>query len=215
MLNETPPPTDRIAPPTASVLTPEQQQVAAWVTAAQAGDRDAMEQLILHFQDRVWRRARYRIGDHDEASEVAQEVFIICFRKIGQFRGESQFWTWLMRIVDNQVKNREGWWRRRKRQSTFSLHDLFVGEDESETAFDPPDPAPSPSQQVAGREAMAALEKTLGDLSPDHREILLLRFADGLAYEEIAETLAISLGTVKSRINRARAELRERMADFL
>lgn len=190
-------------------------QVVAWIQAARQGNRQAMEDLLRHFQDRVWRRARYRIGDPDEAWEVAQEVFLICFRKLDQFRGESNFWTWLARIVDNQVRNRQGWWRRRRQNVTFSMHDLLRGEDEEETEWDPPDPSPSPRQEVAGREMLTALEGTLQGLSAEHREILLLRFADNQSYEEIAETLHISLGTVKSRINRARQELRERMKDFL
>ena len=189
--------------------------VPGMVTAAQAGDRDAMERLLAHFQDRVWRRARYRIGDHDEAWEVTQEVFLICFRKIGQFRGESQFWTWLARIVDNQVKNRQGWWRRRRREKTFSMHDMWRDPEEEEGNWEPPDTAPSPRQEAEGREQLGALEGVMAEMSGEHREILLLRFADGLAYEEIAETLDLSLGTVKSRINRARNELKKRMQDYL
>ncbi|MCL5269410.1 MAG: sigma-70 family RNA polymerase sigma factor [bacterium] len=194
----------------------EEAQVAQWVRAAQEGDRDALARIIECYQDRVWRRARYRIGDPDEAWEVTQDVFIICLRKIGQYRGDAPFWFWLMRIVDNQVRNRQGWWRRRRRAQTFSLEDLGgqAGDDEK-TAFDPPDSAPSPRQEAAGREAFAILETKMGELSAEHREILLLRFADGLAYEEIAATLDISLGTVKSRINRARAELREKMKDYI
>ena len=197
--------------PTAGAADP----VPAWVTAAQAGDRLAMERLLGHFQDRVWRRARYRIGDHDEAWEVTQEVFLICFRKIGQFRGESQFWTWLARIVDNQVKNRQGWWRRRRRDKTFSMHDLWRDPEEEEGSWEPPDSAPSPRQEAEGREQLGALEGVMAEMSSEHREILLLRFADGLAYEEIAEALELSLGTVKSRINRARNELKKRMQEYL
>lgn len=192
----------------------ESEQTSLLVRMAQQGDSAAMERLILHFQDRVWRRARYRIGDPDEAWEVAQEVFIICFRKIGQYRGEAQFWTWLARIVDNQVRNRLSWWRRRRRETTFSMQDLLRS-DEGETQWDPPDSTPTPRQQAAGRQAIDALERAMGELSADHREVLMLRFADGLAYEEIAQMLGIELGTVKSRINRARLDLRERMKDYL
>jgi RNA polymerase sigma-70 factor, ECF subfamily len=201
--------------PRGPVAGVEDERIRLWVDAAQAGDRPAMEQLILHFQDRVWRRARYRIGDHDEAWEVTQDVFILCFRKIGQFRGEAQFWTWLARIVDNQVKNRQGWWRRRKRDQTYSLQDMSGGYAEEEQVFDPPDTAPSPRQIVAGREEMGALERAMGLLSPEHNEVLMLRFADGQSYEEIAETLQVSLGTVKSRINRARRELRLRLDELM
>ncbi len=193
----------------------DEDQVRRWVQAAQAGDRPSMERLIEHFQDRVWRRARYRIGDYDEAWEVTQDVFVLCFRKIDQYRGEAQFWRWLARIVDNQVKNRQGWWRRRRRDQTYSLHDLSGGHAEDEQAFDPPDTAPSPRQIAAGREEVSALETAMGRLSPEHNEVLMLRFADGQSYEEIAETLQISLGTVKSRINRARRELRARLDELM
>ncbi len=192
--------------------TPEVKQ---WLLAAQNGDQCAMEQLIEHFQDRVWRRARYRIGDHDEAWEVTQDVFIICLRKLDQYRGDAPFWYWLMRIVDNQVRNRQGWWQRRRRGQTFSLHDMAYTDGEDEQPFDPPDAAPSPRQQAEGRESMEILESKLSEISDEHREMLLLRFADGLAYEEIAETLNISIGTVKSRINRARADLKEKMKEYL
>lgn len=192
--------------------TPE---IAAWVKRAQGGDRDAFERLVVEFQDRVWRRALYRIGDHDEASDLSQEVFLICFRKIDQFRGESKFWTWLCRIIDNQVKNRQGWLQRRGKGKTFSLDSPLGQEEGNERGWDPPDPAAGPRREAESHEAMGALDEKLGVLSAEHREVLLLRFSDGLSYEEIAETLAVSLGTVKSRINRARAELRTLMADFL
>jgi RNA polymerase sigma-70 factor (ECF subfamily) len=188
--------------------------VDGWVKAAQGGDRQAMEQLIEHFQDRVWRRARYRIGDNDEAWEVSQDVFILCFRKINQYRGDAPFWAWLGRIVDNQVRNRQGWWRRRRRAQTFSLDELGSG-DEDHAPVEFPDKAPSPRDQAAGHEAVDHLESAMEQLSPDHREILLLRFADNLSYEEIAESLNLTLGTVKSRINRARSELRVKMAPYL
>jgi RNA polymerase sigma-70 factor (ECF subfamily) len=197
-----------------SVSPLDQAGVEALVRHAQDGDREAMERLLETFQDRVWRRALYRLGDQDEAWEVAQEVFIICFRKLRQFRGDAQFWTWLARIVDNQVKNRQAWWRRRGRGVTFSLSDLGRGDAEEEQTWDPPAEQPSPRRQAAAREEMAALENAMARLSEEHREVLLLRFADDLSYEEIADTLQVSLGTVKSRINRARGELRELMKDI-
>jgi RNA polymerase sigma-70 factor (ECF subfamily) len=155
------------------------------------------------------------LGDHDEAYDVAQEVFLTCFRKIHQFRGEARFWSWLCRIVDNHVINHRGWQERRGRSKTFSLDQPPSADPDAVRGWDPPDPSADPRREAQDHEAMAALDRNLGELGADHREILLLRFADGLSYEEIAEHLQISLGTVKSRINRARAELRARMKDHL
>lgn len=190
-------------------------EVGWWIHRARYGDREAFERLILHFQERVWRRALYRLGDHDEAHDLAQEVFLTCFRKLHQFRGDAKFWSWLGRITDNHVKNRFAWLKRRGRDKTFSL-DAPLGEDEdAPPGYDPPDPGAGPRKEAQDREGVEMLNRHMGALSADHREILLMRFSDGLAYEEIAERLEISLGTVKSRINRARAELRERMKDYL
>jgi RNA polymerase sigma factor (sigma-70 family) len=86
---------------------------------------------------------------------------------------------------------------------------------EDERTWEPPDTAPSPRQRAEGRQGVEALAQALGEMSPDHREILMLRFADGLDYEEIATTLEVSIGTVKSRISRARRQLRGKMDPFL
>lgn len=190
-------------------------EIAGWVGAAQRGDRDAFENLVRHFQDRVWRRALYRLKDHEEAYDLAQEVFLLCFRKIHQFRGEAKFWTWLCRIVDNQVKNRHGWLKRRGKDKTYSLDAPVNNADDEPRGWDPPDPGAGPRQVAQGRESLEALNRNLVLLSDDHREILLLRFSDEQSYEEIADTLELTLGTVKSRINRARAELRALMSDHL
>jgi RNA polymerase sigma-70 factor (ECF subfamily) len=200
----------------ASLPDSDPEEVDLWVKQAQEGDREAFERLIVHFQDRVWRRAMYRIRDADEAEDLAQEVFLLCFRKIHQFRGESKFWTWLCRVVDNQVKNRIGWLQRRGRGKTYSLDAPIAGEDgDSPLAWDPPDQGADPRREAEGRESVMKLNDSLEQLTADHREILLLRFSDELSYEEIAAKLDVTLGTVKSRINRARAELRALMAEFL
>lgn len=201
----------------ASLPDNDPEEVDLWVKRAQDGDREAFELLIVHFQDRVWRRAMYRLRDADEAEDLAQEVLLLCFRKIHQFRGESKFWTWLCRIVDNQVKNRIGWLHRRGKGKTFSLDAPIGGDDSGDNnlQWDPPDPGADPRREAEGREAVLKLNECMEALTPDHRDILLLRFSDELSYEEIAAKLDITLGTVKSRINRARAELRTLMADFL
>lgn len=201
----------------AALPDPDTEEVDLWVKQAQAGEREAFERLLVHFQDRVWRRAMYRLRDADEAEDLAQEVLLLCFRKIHQFRGESKFWTWLCRIVDNQVKNRIGWLQRRGKGKTYSLDAPMLDEDggENNLLWEPPDQSADPRREAEGREAVAQLNQCLESLTPDHREILLLRFSDELSYEEIAAKLDVTLGTVKSRINRARAELRTLMSDYL
>ncbi len=193
----------------------DDSQIVRWVEDAQEGDRDAFENLVLHFQDRVWRRALYRLGDQEEAHDLAQDVFLTCWRKIGQFRGESKFWSWLGRIVDNLAKNRQAWLSRRGKEKTLSLDEPPSEGKGAFGSWELPDPAPGPRKLAENQEAMEALQRNLGLLSAEHREVLLMRFADGLSYEEIAETLEISMGTIKSRINRARSELRSLMGDFL
>lgn len=191
-------------------------EILQWIQDARRGDAAAFERLIESHQDRVWRRALYRLGDHDEAADVTQEVLVLCFRKLDQFRGESRFWTWLARIVDNQVKNRRAWLDRRGSGRTFSLDAPPEGaEEDGRGPMEAPDPGPDPRRIAENRESIEALERCLGLLSEDHREVLLMRFSSGLSYEEIAAELELSLGTVKSRINRARAELRTLMAGHL
>ena len=199
----------------AGTATASDQDVAEWVTAAQSGDREAFECLVVHFQDRVWRRALYRIKDREEAYDLAQEVFLICFQKLYQFRGEAKFWTWLCRVVDNQVKNRQAWLQRRGKGRTYSLDAPADRNEGDQRRWDPPDPKPGPRREAQSHEAFDALQRNLNELSDDHREILLLRFSDDLSYEEIGEALGLTLGTVKSRINRARNELRVLMSDHL
>jgi RNA polymerase sigma-70 factor (ECF subfamily) len=204
----------KAGPPSDDRSSGEDPRIVDWVRRAQAGESDAFEALVLHFQDRVWRRALYRLGDWEEAHDLAQDVFILCFRKLHQFRGESKFWTWLCRVVDNQVKNRKSWLQRRGQGKTFSLDAPSRSGDEDLPKWDPPDEGPSPRKQAEARQELDALNRCLDELGEDHREVLLMRHADGLAYEEIAETLEISLGTVKSRINRARKALADLMEGF-
>lgn len=200
--------------PTA-VPSEEEQEIARLVSLAQDGDTEAFEQLVRIFQDRVFRRAMYRLRDEDEANDLAQEVFLTCFRKIHQFRGESKFWTWLCRIVDNLAINRISWLKRRGKDRTYSLEAGPSPNEEDTRSWDPADTAADPRREVEGREAVENLNRCLSQLSPEHREILLLRFSEQLSYDEIARTLNISDGTVKSRISRARAELRSLMSEYL
>ncbi|NUP90701.1 MAG: sigma-70 family RNA polymerase sigma factor [Candidatus Sumerlaeia bacterium] len=184
------------------------------VAAAQAGDLSAFDTLIRRHQDRVYNQAWRLLGDHDEASDLAQEVFIRVFRKIHLYRGDAAFSTWLYRVTSNLAKNRWKQMERKGRSKTVSL-DQPRPDDDDDRPLDKPDAAPSPRQQAEGRELLGHLEQELLGLGYEHREVLVLRFVENLSYEEIAEVLDANLGTVKSRICRARQELRRRMDPYL
>lgn len=183
------------------------------IRACQGGDLEAFDRLILHFQDQVYGLAYHLLRDRDEAEDIAQEVFLSFYRHIDSFRFESRLSTWLYRVTSNRVKNRWKYHQRRQKNKHDSLDE--PRSDEDQRSMDLPDPAPNARQQAAGREMMQILNERLEDLSPEYREIIGLRFVENLSYEQIATVLECSVGTVKSRINRARRKLRESMSDVL
>jgi RNA polymerase sigma-70 factor (ECF subfamily) len=155
------------------------------------------------------------MGNYDDANDLAQEVFVLFFRKIDLFRGDCRLKTWLYRIMVNTAKNM---WKKRERRGeskTVSLFEPFPGDDGEETVRELPSPFPGPREEAEGRQSADALQEALSQLSPEHREAIVLRCIEDMSYEEIAEATGANLGTVKSRINRARFELRKTMMDWL
>jgi RNA polymerase sigma-70 factor (ECF subfamily) len=187
---------------------------ASLVERCKAGDRTAFDELISGHQDRVLNTAFRLMGNYEEALDLTQEVFLNCFRKIENFKGDSALSTWLYRITVNTAKNRWKYQQSRGINRTTSLDAPMDMEDE-ERVKQYPDSHPTPRKVATDREAVAFLEEHLQKLCEEHREVLVLRYIEELAYEEIAEILSLSLGTVKSRIHRARNELRDVMQDFL
>jgi len=168
-----------------------------------AGDEASCTELVATHQAMVFTLALHLLGDRDEALDVSQEVFLRVFRTLSRFRGQSALRTWIYRIVVNQVRNRQRWWRRRHRTSQVSL-DAYLerfGDLASKREV-------LPDRQVASRETAALIWAALDRLPFDQRTALVLREIDGLRYEEIAYTLGVALGTVKSRLTRARQALR-------
>lgn len=201
-----------LAEPAAATREPEIWQ---WVCQAREGDEAAFENLVNQFQDQMYRRAMYILRNADDALDVIQEAFIRCYRNLHQFRGEAKFSTWLYQIVNNTALNYSAWHQRRGKGKTYSLDAPIKDDDGGEYTWEHADPAPGPRREAQGREALSALQEGMEKLTHEHREILLLRFDTGLSYEEIAERLTIKVGTVKSRINRARQELRTNMGEHL
>jgi RNA polymerase sigma-70 factor (ECF subfamily) len=186
------------------------------VERAQNGDMGAFDTLIQRYQDQVYSVAYRLVGNEDDAADVAQEVFLAFFRYIGSYRGDSKLSTWLYRITVNMAKNL---WSRQKRQGyevTESLDDPRDDDPDSPAPVEMlADPAPNPRHRAAGSEIVGVIERKLQEIEPEFREAIVLRFIEGLSYEEIAEVTKEPLGTVKSRIFRARKALKDRMKDYL
>lgn len=190
------------------------QTEAQLVERCKAGDSEAFDELISAHQDRVFNTAFRLMGNYEEALDLTQEVFLNCFRKIENFKGDSALSTWLYRITVNTAKNRWKYQQSRGLNRMTSM-DAPMDADDEERVKQYPDNQPTPRKVATDRQAMAHFEKQLETLNGEHREVLVLRYMEELSYEEISDILGLSLGTVKSRIHRARNELREVMAEYL
>src|SRR5262245_34647826 len=189
-------------------------RVLAWSNAASAdwalvqecaaGSEDACTRLVTDHQRMVYQLALHLLGDSQEALDLSQEVFLRVFRTLHQFRGQSTLKTWIYRIVVNQASNRQRWWRRRHRAQQVAIDDATAlhGELSESRNFAMPD------RVLDEREASGRVWRALDQLPFDHRTVMVLREIDGLSYEEIATSLNVAVGTVKSRLARARQELR-------
>jgi RNA polymerase sigma-70 factor, ECF subfamily len=168
------------------------------------GDEAACARLVTDYQRMVFQLALHLLGDVQEAMDLSQEVFLRVFRTLSQFRGQSSLRTWIYRIVLNQASNRQRWWRRRFRSYQVPLdeHVASHGDLPESRSFAMPD------RVLQQNETAARVWGALSELPFDQRAAIILREIDGLSYEEIAESLGIAVGTVKSRLARARLNLR-------
>jgi RNA polymerase sigma-70 factor (ECF subfamily) len=182
------------------------------VDALRSGEDQAYEALIETYQQPVYNLVYRLLDDPSEASDVVQEVFLKVFRNIHSFRGNSSLKTWIYRIAYNEAWNHRRWFTRHKRQEVG-----LEREDESSFGFRDvlPDPGRSAFDIVSDHETHALIEEALGDLNPAFRAAVVLRDIEDLSYEEIAEVLGVSLGTVKSRILRGRDALKKGLTSRL
>lgn len=179
------------------------------------GDAAAFEVLIEERSGEVY-GLLYRLTENsEEARDLTQETFLRAFQSIGQFRGESDLRTWIYRIAINQARNRWRWWRRRRRDATVSLDSENAHGNQPLIESLPSERDKSPEQETLAHERERALRKALHSLSLSYRETVILRDIEGFTYEEIAQTLGINVGTVKSRLARGRQELRQRLEGSL
>jgi len=180
---------------------------AALIASAQRGDLAAFDVLVLRHQQEVFAVAMRMLGDRHEAQDVAQDAFVRAYRSIGAFRGEAKLSTWLVSITMNLCRNRRRWWARRRRVIAGSL-DQPIETADGTLDQDVADPSPSPAVMAERRERQGQLAGALQMLNQDERSIVVLRDIQGYAYEEIAEVMGCRIGTVKSRLSRARLRLR-------
>ena len=180
--------------------------------ALRAGEEEAYEILIQRFQQPVYNLVYRLMDDPSETADVVQEVFLKIFRNVGSFRGNSSLKTWIYRIAFNEAYNHRRWFTRHKRQEIGLERDdddsLSYGEvlpDTGRSAFD----------IVSDLETHALIEEALADVNPAFRAAVILRDIEDLSYEEIADVLQVSLGTVKSRILRGRDALKRALAGRL
>jgi len=172
----------------------------------------AYEELTHIFQQPVYALAMRLLDDPSESSDVVQEVFLKVFRNIGSFHGKSSLRTWIYRITVNEAHNARRWFFRHRRREVELDSDREEARSWKEII---PDNGRTPYDVVLDSEQRAAIEAALGRISPIFREAVVLRDITDLSYEEIAAVLAVSLGTVKSRILRGREALREELAGSL
>src|SRR5271169_4760759 len=191
-----------------------QTQEAAVVAELKAGSEEAYAWLIGEFQQPVYGLVYRIVGDPSDAAETAQEVFLKVFRGMKQFHGQSSLKTWIYRIALHEAANRRRWWFRHKAQET-PIDPVVAGDNEFSGEDRLVDPGESPFEKFAHGEVRVAVEQALQQVPEPYRTALILRDLEEMSYEEIAEVLAISLGTVKSRITRGRDALRKKLAAYV
>jgi RNA polymerase sigma-70 factor, ECF subfamily len=201
----------------ASAIGARAQEESAIVAELKAGSEVAYAWLIGEFQQPVYGLVYRIVNDPADAADTTQDVFLKVFRGMKQFHGESSLKTWIYRIALHEAANRRRWWFRHKAKETsiepVEAEGPSSGESAMQTALT--DHADSPFDNVAHREVQKRVEEELQQVAEPYRTTLILRDLEEMSYEEIAEVLEISLGTVKSRLTRGREALRQRLTPYI
>lgn len=174
------------------------------IDACRAGNTEAFGVLVSRYQDRLYPTVFRLTGCADEARDLLQDAFLRAFQNLPRFHGDSSFYTWIYRIAVNLALS-----GRRRRRPVLRLHLDTDGAGFDSGEYDLADSDPSAPLERAERDRL--VQEALSALAPDHRAVVVMKEFDGLHYDEIAETLGVPVGTVRSRLHRARCELRERL----
>jgi RNA polymerase sigma-70 factor (ECF subfamily) len=197
-------------------MTAKAQEVALdrlLVDRFKGGDSAAFDQLVSRYWDRIFSMVNQLLRNSQDAEEVTQDAFIRAHRGLENFRGDSAFSTWLYQIATNLARNRYWYWWRRKRDRSVSFDQPLGADNDMTLAELIPAELETPEDATVTQEFANRVAECMEMLNEKHREILILRNVQNLAYEEIADILGISVGTVKSRIARARESLREKLGE--
>lgn len=179
------------------------------------GDHDAYHDMVARYWDRIFTRVHQLLKNPQDAEEVTQDAFIRAHRGLANFRGDASFSTWLYQIATNLAHNRYWYWFRRKRDYSISLDQPLSDEGDLTLENVMPCGGETPLDAAVTQEFVERVAACMDELGAKHREVLILRNVQNLSYEVIARQLDISVGTVKSRIARARERLRDLMgSDF-
>ena len=176
---------------------------AECVRKLQRGETDAFEILIRRHQKTIFNLVYRMLGDYDEAAEISQESFLSAYRAIGNFRGDANFSTWLYRIALNHATTR--------RKSLNTRQQRSVSIDSTEPASDP---HPGPAESMEKKEIRQRVQQALNRLDPEDATVILLRDLQDVPYDEVARVLEIPVGTVKSRLHRARQALKSELSAY-
>ena len=187
---------------------------AEFIERLKRGEAAAFEELVTERSGEIYGLLFRLTENSEEARDLTQETFLRAFQNIGRFRGEADLRTWIYRIAINQARNRWRWWRRRRRDSTVSL-DATQGQSNQTLIATLAESSENPEQQTLAHEREVALRSALQKVGRAYRETVILRDIEGFTYEEIATTLGINVGTVKSRLARGRQELRQKLEGSL
>lgn len=177
------------------------------------GDMVAYNHVVNQYWDRIFSRAFHLLKNREDAEEVTQDTFLRAQRGLEHFRGDASFSTWLYQIATNLAHNRYWYWFRRKRSQSMSIDQPLDAESGFTLKDVLPEDAMNPQDATLNQEFIDRVSECMKKLGPKHRQVLEMRNIKNLSYEEIAQRLDISIGTVKSRIARARESLRESMGE--
>jgi RNA polymerase sigma-70 factor (ECF subfamily) len=192
----------------------EPRDDAALIRAYHEGDKTAFDRLVLKHKDRLFNLCYRLLGDYEEANDSAQETFIKVYRSLKEFRFESAFSTWLYRIAVNTCKNKLKSSAYRQKRKMVPL-DNPISANRSSPSREIHDESQSPATELEKKERMRLIQEAINKLPAEQKEVVTLRDIEGFSYEEVAEITGFNLGTVKSRLARARLDLRKKLRSVI